>query len=190
MDAYTTLGVSRGCTREEVKEAFRVRVPFAHPDRGGDDLTFIQLRASYEQIMAELDQASNPRAHRPTPGPRDDRTKWPLDSDGHLSGFLDPDRARQEHVAWLRRIAAEAARRDPWRRWKWARLLGPIFLLYLLLLLPMAGLWAVAAAFIGAENYTRPDGWDQNYLEIGFFIAFNLSVLIPSWWLVWKYGAG
>ena len=54
----------------------------------------------------------------------------------------------------------------------------------------MAGLWAVAAALVGAEHYTRPDGWDQNYLEIGFFIAFDLSVLIPAWWLVWEYGPG
>ena len=60
MDPYRTLGVSRGCNREEVKEAFRVRVQHVHPDHGGEDVSFIRLRMAYEQILAELDEEPVP----------------------------------------------------------------------------------------------------------------------------------
>jgi hypothetical protein len=57
MDPYQTLGVARNCSRGEAQEAFRARARTAHPDRGGDILTFIRLRHAYEQIMGELDRA-------------------------------------------------------------------------------------------------------------------------------------
>ena len=57
MDPYQILGVARGCTRDEVKEAFRARAWHAHPDRGGDEQPFIELCGAYKQILAELVQA-------------------------------------------------------------------------------------------------------------------------------------
>ena len=75
MDPYRTLGVTRSCTHDAVKEAFLARVPLAHPDHGGKDLAFIELRAAYEKIIAALtDRRSRPRPDtdwRP-PEPRDD----------------------------------------------------------------------------------------------------------------------
>jgi hypothetical protein len=62
MDPYQTLGLRKGCTREEVKEAFRARVWRAHPDRGGDEQPFIELCAAYKQILGELGRGPAPPA--------------------------------------------------------------------------------------------------------------------------------
>ncbi len=61
MDPYQALGVSRSCTREQVKEVFRTRAWHAHPDRGGEDAAFIRLCTAYKQILEELDRRPNPR---------------------------------------------------------------------------------------------------------------------------------
>ncbi len=61
MDLYQTLGVSRSCTREEVKEAFRARAWYAHPDRGGENETFIRICAAYKQILEDLARRPNRR---------------------------------------------------------------------------------------------------------------------------------
>jgi hypothetical protein len=60
MDPYHALGIRRGCTREEAKQAFRARAWQAHPDRGGAEPDFIRLSTAYNQIIAEL--AGNPSA--------------------------------------------------------------------------------------------------------------------------------
>ena len=83
MDPYSILGVPRGCTREEVKEAFRSLVHRAHPDRGGDGEAFIQLCDAYREVLDELDRGADPdgrgacaarsgRRAAADPDPRDD----------------------------------------------------------------------------------------------------------------------
>jgi len=52
-DPYYTLGIKRGCTRDEVIAAFRARAWHAHPDRGGDEQSFVVLCAAYKQILKE-----------------------------------------------------------------------------------------------------------------------------------------
>ena len=148
MDPYRTLGVSRDCTREELKAAFRARVPPTHPDRGGDDADFIQLRRSYERILAVLDRRERREAARDrsrtlkngdsnsadlaytasdvgqamqVASPRDEPVKKPSDSPA----------ARTSYFTWLRRVSADAASRNPRRRWKWVRRVGVSFLLYM-----------------------------------------------------------
>jgi DnaJ domain len=79
MDPYQTLGVSRLCTREEVKEVFRTRAWYAHPDRGGDDETFIRLCSAYKQILDELDRRPNPSPRKPARDPRPGRPAMPSD---------------------------------------------------------------------------------------------------------------
>src|SRR5262249_54905745 len=79
MDPYRILRVERGCTREEVKEAFRAKVVCAHPDRGGEQLTFVQLRAAYEQILRELDRRPRAQATHVVQPPRDAGTAKPVD---------------------------------------------------------------------------------------------------------------
>jgi curved DNA-binding protein CbpA len=41
MDPDGTLGVARGCTRDEVRQAFLLKAQHAHPDRGGEDVAFV-----------------------------------------------------------------------------------------------------------------------------------------------------
>ena len=69
MDPYHTLGVLRGCTRQQAKDAFRARAWHAHPDRGGDDLAFIQIHTAYKQILKELDRIGTDTAGRPVRTP-------------------------------------------------------------------------------------------------------------------------
>jgi hypothetical protein len=54
LDAYLTLGVKNGCTREEVRAAFRAKAWQAHPDRGGDEQEFIELCSAYKKILKEV----------------------------------------------------------------------------------------------------------------------------------------
>jgi hypothetical protein len=98
MDPYLALGVPRGCSRQEVKAAFRARVRYAHPDRGGEVLLFVQLRTAYEQILAELDQSPGPDTGKRGPDP----------SDEHSSMTTRSGVAEEPYESWLRHIAAQA----------------------------------------------------------------------------------
>jgi curved DNA-binding protein CbpA len=73
MDPYQTLGLAPGCTRDQVKEAFRARVWHAHPDRGGAEQPFIELCAAYKQLLGELGRGPAPGSFaRPTASRRPD----------------------------------------------------------------------------------------------------------------------
>jgi curved DNA-binding protein CbpA len=89
MDPYQTLGVSRSCTREEVKEVFRIRAWYAHPDRGGDDETFIRLCSAYKQILDELDRRPKPRPAEPARAPRPAGPTVPPDPNWKPDMILD-----------------------------------------------------------------------------------------------------
>jgi curved DNA-binding protein CbpA len=82
MDPYHALGLSKDCTRDELKEAFRTRARSAHPDRGGEPAAFIQLRRAYDEITKEL-------GRRP-PGPTDERSRRPTRDDPRPKQ-ADPD---------------------------------------------------------------------------------------------------
>ena len=43
MDYYSTLGVSRNASQEEIKKAYRKQAMANHPDRGGDSTKFAQV---------------------------------------------------------------------------------------------------------------------------------------------------
>lgn len=47
MDHYSTLGVDRNATTDEIKQAFRKLAREHHPDRGGDESKFKQLNEAY-----------------------------------------------------------------------------------------------------------------------------------------------
>jgi DnaJ domain len=86
MNPYQILGVAKDCTRQEAKEAFRIRAYHAHPDRGGETKTFIRIRRAYEQILAELECQAVPDADKTeqavdkiAPSPRRDRRSKPPD---------------------------------------------------------------------------------------------------------------
>jgi hypothetical protein len=79
MDPYDTLGVPRGCTREEVKNAFRARAWHAHPDRGGENESFIRLCTAYQQILEQLDRSPSPVPGKPARAPHNRPSSKPPD---------------------------------------------------------------------------------------------------------------
>jgi hypothetical protein len=94
MDPYITLGVPRGCSRQEVKDAFRARAWYVHPDRGGENESFIRLCSAYKQILRELDQ--RPYSRLPNLG----RTSRPSRS------AVPPDSMSKTEVIFLDEVAS------------------------------------------------------------------------------------
>jgi hypothetical protein len=166
MDPYQTLGVPRGCTPEEVKDAFRTRAWRAHPDRGGEGLSFIRLCTAYKQILEEVDSSPRPdgriparparvaRARKPPipnwdpdlivlarpPDPSWDPELGVLDeppSNARAPEPPEPQAARVRYVAWLGRLSARAERgKSSWQS-GWVRAVGILILMSLI----VANLW-------------------------------------------------
>ena len=51
-DYYSVLGVQRGASEEEVKKAYRKLAQQHHPDKGGDEAKFKEVKEAYEKISA------------------------------------------------------------------------------------------------------------------------------------------
>ena len=61
MDHYSTLGINRDASADDVKKAYRKLASQHHPDKGGDKTTFQNIQAAYDvlgdaQKRAEYDQ--------------------------------------------------------------------------------------------------------------------------------------
>jgi DnaJ domain len=205
MDPYRTLGVPRGCSRDDVKAAFRARVPLAHPDHGGDEFTFIQLRAAYEQILRDLDRRRPPRVdtNRPAPTPWHDSTSEPRDPTEsqeqaahdeppvyrHAPTPHDPVVAREAYIDLVQRVSARASHGRHRKLRKLARTLGTISLLYFMLFVPITGLFYVTVTVLELEKDARLSGWRTESLINSFWVAVNVASFLPACWLVWKYGS-
>lgn len=50
-EAYKWLEIPPDAPNHEVRQAYRDKIKEVHPDRGGDEETFRQVRDAYEQIM-------------------------------------------------------------------------------------------------------------------------------------------
>lgn len=50
MDYYSTLGLKRGASPEEIKKAYRSLAMKHHPDRGGDEKKFKEISTAYEVL--------------------------------------------------------------------------------------------------------------------------------------------
>jgi curved DNA-binding protein len=50
MDPYSILGVNRGATDKEIKQAYRRAASKHHPDKGGDEAEFKRVQEAYEAI--------------------------------------------------------------------------------------------------------------------------------------------
>jgi len=64
MDCYTTLGVGRNATPEEIKKAYRKLAMQHHPDRnGGDDTKFKQIQEAYATLsdLQKRSEYDNPQ---------------------------------------------------------------------------------------------------------------------------------
>lgn len=54
MDYYTTLGIAKTASPDEIKKAYRKLAMTHHPDRGGDEITFRNINEAYN-ILKEPD---------------------------------------------------------------------------------------------------------------------------------------
>jgi curved DNA-binding protein len=50
MDYYSTLGLKRGASPDEIKKAYRSLAMKHHPDRGGDEKKFKEISAAYDTL--------------------------------------------------------------------------------------------------------------------------------------------
>ncbi len=99
-DPYSILGVARGCTPGEAREAYRAGVRATHPDHGGDGAAFIRLCAAYRQVVEELGQPAE------YPGGPSHSGSASASASASASG---PD--RKAYVAWVREHARNSSRR-------------------------------------------------------------------------------
>jgi len=63
MDYYSTLGVPRNATPEDIKKAYKKMAMQHHPDRGGDISTFQRVQEAYETLSdpVKRQQYNNPQ---------------------------------------------------------------------------------------------------------------------------------
>lgn len=55
MDPHKVLGVPKGASAEQIREAYRKKSKKYHPDVGGDDWVFIQIEEAYRYLIALAD---------------------------------------------------------------------------------------------------------------------------------------
>lgn len=72
-DLYTTLGVERDATAQDIKRAFRRIARECHPDVAGEDATaaerFKRARLAYETLVDPVERARYDRRRQPHPNP-------------------------------------------------------------------------------------------------------------------------
>lgn len=63
MDYYSTLGVPRGASEDEIKKAYRSLAMKHHPDRGGDQAQFQKIQEAYDTLgdPGKRQQYDNPQ---------------------------------------------------------------------------------------------------------------------------------
>lgn len=75
MDYYSTLGLNRNATEDDIKKAYRKMAMKHHPDRGGNETTFKQISEAYEilsdpQKKQMVDMGVDPKAQNMGSGHR------------------------------------------------------------------------------------------------------------------------
>jgi DnaJ-class molecular chaperone len=63
IDYYSTLGVAKTASQDEIKKAFRKLASLHHPDKGGDTAKFQEIQAAYDTLgdSTKRQQYDNPR---------------------------------------------------------------------------------------------------------------------------------
>ena len=69
-DYYSTLGVTRTASADEIKKAYRKLASQHHPDKGGDTRKFQEIQAAYETLGDDTKRAAynNPQPQMPAGG--------------------------------------------------------------------------------------------------------------------------
>ena len=114
LDPYSILGVARGASSQEVRDAYREKTKKHHPDRGGDEWAFRVVVRAYEILNHAPTQvhAAPPPTPRPgaSAGPARDRTgprpaaASPNDRvrAGVQDKEVDPDKLVDVEILWFR----------------------------------------------------------------------------------------
>jgi DnaJ-class molecular chaperone len=53
-DEFTLLGIERGATKRDIKNAYRRQARKLHPDAGGDEDAFKRLHDAYRRVLASV----------------------------------------------------------------------------------------------------------------------------------------
>ena len=89
MDYYSTLGVPRNASQEEIKKAYRKLAMTHHPDKGGNPTEFQKLNDAYEVLSdaSKREQYDNPAARNPFSSQQFDQNNFDLsDLFNHIFG--------------------------------------------------------------------------------------------------------
>lgn len=62
---WETLGVGARATEIEIRRAYRLRALETHPDRGGSDAAFREVRAAYEEALQRARRPNSPTRRGP-----------------------------------------------------------------------------------------------------------------------------
>ena len=91
-DHYSTLGVPKNATQEEIKKAYRKLAMEHHPDRGGDNAKFASINAAYD-VLGDVEK----RKEYDNPQPQ---YQNPFQDFGDIFGFnrRQPPKNRPVHI--------------------------------------------------------------------------------------------
>jgi len=83
MDYYSTLGLRRGASEDEIKKAYRGMAMKFHPDRGGDEKKFKEIEEAYRFLSDPekkniIDMGGDPNA-QPGAGPQGFHSQGPFE---------------------------------------------------------------------------------------------------------------
>ena len=81
-DYYQVLGISEGAGLSEIRKAFRHKALKLHPDQGGDEKAFRELKEAFEYLLANVSAAREEIGYNP-----------------HYDPFTDPDYFKREFFA-------------------------------------------------------------------------------------------
>jgi curved DNA-binding protein len=87
MNYYSTLGLQKNCSQDEIKKAYRKLASQHHPDKGGDTSTFQNIQAAYE-VLSDPQKRSNHDMELDNPFQRSSRSNAGFPG-GEFGGFGD-----------------------------------------------------------------------------------------------------
>lgn len=95
LDPYTVLGLRRGCSADEVRDAYRRKSKKYHPDHGGDDWAFRIVVRAYEVIGQVIERERMAALAREAPD------TGRIRAGVHDKG-VDPTRLVHVEMVWMR----------------------------------------------------------------------------------------
>ena len=104
-DYYSTLGVARTASADEIKKAYRKLASQHHPDKGGDTRKFQEIQAAYETLGDEQKRAgyNNPQPQQPFGGGPQFNQTFNFNEIFNMFGakFQQPQRGHARMTLWI-----------------------------------------------------------------------------------------